>query len=121
MFGAPEVTPPGEDPEGGELVTVRILVTNKNEDAMIRHPFNTDVWKPAVRKAGIAHPGRRDGFHALRHFFASILLDNGENIRALSDYLGHFDPGFTLKVYTHLMPSSQERTQRAVDTVFGRH
>jgi integrase len=26
--------------------------------------------------------------------------------RAVSEYLGHADPGFTLRVYTHLMPSS---------------
>lgn len=34
--------------------------------------------------------------HALRHFYASVLLDTGENIKALSSYLGHGDPGFTL-------------------------
>ncbi|MBW8704038.1 Tyrosine recombinase XerD [Streptomyces sp. MBT84] len=41
--------------------------------------------------------------HAVRHFYASVLLDAGESIKALSQYLGHSDPGFTLKVYTHLM------------------
>lgn len=52
---------------------------------------------------------------ALRHFPASVLLDAGENIKALSTYLGHGDPGFTLRVYTHLMPSSDGRTRRTVD------
>ncbi|MDQ4104027.1 MAG: tyrosine-type recombinase/integrase, partial [Actinomycetota bacterium] len=61
-----------------------------------------------------------DGFHALRHFYASTLLDAGESIVALAEYLGHADPGFTLRTYTHLMPSSQERTRRAVDGVFGK-
>ena len=56
--------------------------------------------------------------HALRHFYASVLLDAGENIKALSQYLGHADPGFTLRVYTHLMPSSEGRTRNAVDGVF---
>lgn len=55
--------------------------------------------------------------HALRHFYASVLLDAGESIKALSTYLGHSDPGFTLKVYTHLMPSSEGRTRKAVDSV----
>jgi hypothetical protein len=27
--------------------------------------------------------------HALRHFYASVLLDAGESIKALSEYLGH--------------------------------
>jgi integrase len=56
--------------------------------------------------------------HALRHFYASVLLDGGESIKALSEYLGHHDAGFTLRTYTHLMPSSQERTLNTVSTVF---
>lgn len=44
----------------------------------------------------------------MRHFYASVLLDAGENIKALAEYLGHSDPGLTLRVYAHLMPSSQE-------------
>jgi integrase len=58
--------------------------------------------------------------HALRHFYASALLDAGENIKALSQYLGHTDPGFTLRVYTHLMQSSDGRTRKAVDGVLAR-
>ena len=54
----------------------------------------------------------------LRHFYASALLDAGENIKALSRCLGHGEPGFTLRVYTHLMPSSETRSRRAVDGVF---
>ena len=60
---------------------------------------------------------RENGCHALRHFYASALLDAGESIKALSEYLGHADPGFTLRTYTHLMPASDERTHRAVDAV----
>lgn len=52
-----------------------------------------------------------------RHFYASVLLDVGENIKALSTYLGHTDPGFTLRVYTHLLPSSEGRSRKVVDSV----
>ena len=61
---------------------------------------------------------RADGMHALRHLCASVLLDAGESIKALSSYLGHSDPGFTLRVYTHLLPTSHERTRNAVDALF---
>jgi integrase len=64
-------------------------------------------------------PTRATGMHSLRHFYASALLDAGESIKALSEYLGHADPGFTLRTYTHLMPSSEERTRRAIDDLFG--
>lgn len=48
----------------------------------------------------------------------AALLDAGENIKAVSEYMGHADPGLTLRVYSHLMPDSRERARRA--TVFQR-
>ncbi len=53
--------------------------------------------------------------HALRHHYAGLVLDARENIRALAEYLGHADPGFTLRIHTHLMPAGEERTKKAVD------
>lgn len=43
---------------------------------------------------------------------------DSENVKALSEYLGDGDPGFTLRTCTHLMPNSQARVRRAVDGVF---
>lgn len=83
-----------------------------------RSTYNREIWKPAVEGAGIT-PTSSTGMHALRHFYASALLDAGESVRALATYLGHSDPGFTLRVYTHLMPSSDDRTRRAIDNLFG--
>ncbi|PVE10704.1 tyrosine-type recombinase/integrase [Streptomyces scopuliridis] len=89
--------------------------------------FNDSMWKPALAAAGrIPEPeegeryasAREHGMHALRHFYASVLLDAGENIKALSRYLGHADAGFTLRTYTHLMPSSEQRTRKAVDGLY---
>lgn len=70
--------------------------------------------------AGIKYRGRADGMHALRHFYASTLLARAVSITELADYLGHADPGFTLRTYTHLVPSSHQRAREAVDAVFGR-
>jgi integrase len=49
----------------------------------------------------------------LRHTYASTLLASGVDIRTLTEYLGHSAPGFTLRTYTHLMPSGEERTRAA--------
>lgn len=117
-FDAPSVTLPWRTPTGA-ATTVRLLVTNDEHRPLWRNRFNERVWNPARRAAGIVRPTRQDGTHALRHHFASVLLDAGESIKALSEYLGHHDPGFTLRTYTHLMPSSAERTRRAIDGLFG--
>jgi integrase len=39
--------------------------------------------------------------HALGHLYASTLLDAGESIKALAEFLGHSDPAFTLRRYAH--------------------
>ncbi len=64
-------------------------------------------------------PGRGNGMHALRHLYASALIDAGESASAVAEYLGHADPGFTLRVYAHLFPSSEDRARRAIDALFG--
>lgn len=87
---------------------------NRERTALQRNYVNSKVWKPALRTAGLPDT-RENGMHALRHFYASVLLDGGESVRALAEYLGHTDPGFTLRTYTHLLPSSEERTKQAVD------
>lgn len=112
------MTLPWRVPEG-DPVTVRVPISTRERGPCNRNSFNHHVWKQALRAAGVAMPGRADGFRALRHFYASVLLDGGESIKALSEYLGHADPGFTLRTYTHLMPSSAERTRKAIDAVLG--
>jgi site-specific recombinase XerD len=101
-------------------VAVRVLTWTRERGALNRNSFNHHVWKPALRAAGVPTPKRADGFHALRHFYASVLLDGGESIKTLLEYLGYSDPGFTLRTYTHLMPSSAERTRVAVDRALHR-
>ncbi|MFB6628915.1 tyrosine-type recombinase/integrase [Streptomyces sp. NPDC056362] len=121
-----EVTLPWRKPDGPQ-VTARLLFTNTASGLVWRSNFNIQEWKPALAAAGLI-PERRKGkpyvsarehgMHALRHFYASVLLDAGESIRAVSEYLGHSDPGLTLRVYAHLMPASRERTRNAVDALF---
>ncbi|MFG2241047.1 tyrosine-type recombinase/integrase [Streptomyces sp. NPDC048734] len=120
-----DVTLPWRTPDGPP-VTKRLLFGGPEGNHVRVSDFNEHHWKAAPATAGIIparEAGKRyasapeHGMHAFRHFYASVLLDAGENIRALSSYLGHSDPGFTLRTYTHLMPSSEGRTRRAVDSL----
>ncbi|MFI0964153.1 tyrosine-type recombinase/integrase [Streptomyces sp. NPDC021080] len=121
-----DVTLPWRTPDG-PFVTKRLIFSGVEGGHVRVSHFNDHRWKPALAAAGVI-PARKageryasapeDGMHALRHFYASVLLDAGENIRALSSYLGHSDPGFTLRTYTHLMPSSEGRTRKAVDNIY---
>lgn len=101
----------------GPKHSANLLLTTRESGALNRNYFNPFIWRPALTAAGV-EPKRENGCHALRHFYASTLLDAGESIKAVSEYLGHADPGFTLRTYTHLMEGSSERTKRVVNAVF---
>jgi integrase len=45
--------------------------------------------------------------HQLRHGHATLLLAQGVPMRVIADQLGHADPGFTARVYSHVVPSMQ--------------
>jgi len=84
-----------------------ILFTLRERKPINKNYYNTTYWHPAIVSAGLPR-SRTNGMHALRHFCASTWLDHGVSIRAVAEYLGHSDPGFTLRIYTHLMPNSDQ-------------
>lgn len=116
QFAGAEVTLPWAHLDG-KATTVKLMMVDPTGCVLVPKIMDTS-WLAALRGAGVHPHTRADGIHALRHLYASVLLDAGESIKALSKYLGHTDPGFTLRVYTHLMPTSHERTRRAVDEFF---
>lgn len=112
-YPARKVTLPWLEP-GGKPRTETLIFTTSRGAAIHRTTFNSDVWRPAREAAGLANH-RDNGMHALRHCYASVLLAGGVDIRALSEYLGHHDPAFTLRIYAHLMPGSDDRARRAIE------
>ncbi|TQJ10719.1 tyrosine-type recombinase/integrase [Lapillicoccus jejuensis] len=100
----------------GRLEAASLICSTREHKPINRNYFNT-VWRKALIRIGVT-PTRQDGCHALRHLFASVLLDAGESIKVVSEYLGHSDPGFTLRTYTHVMPDTRARSLRAIDAVF---
>jgi len=91
-----------------------LMFFGRERKPLNRNYFNSYVWRPTLRELGIPSD-RENGMHALRHACASTWLEHGVSIKAVSEYLGHADPGFTLRVYTHVMPTSGERARKALD------
>ncbi|MEV7096774.1 hypothetical protein AB0M80_28370 [Amycolatopsis sp. NPDC051045] len=56
--------------------------------------------------------------HGMRHFYASVALASGVSVKEPAEDLGHHDPGYTLRIYTHLVPSSHRRARVAADGIF---
>ena len=68
------------------------------------------LWRIVRSRARAA--GLRGGFpHALRHSFASHLLEGGADLRSVQALLGHADIG-TTEIYTHLPTDAVRRLYR---------
>ncbi|WP_394903440.1 site-specific integrase [Clostridium butyricum] len=57
-------------------------------------------------------------FHGLRHTHATLLIANGENIKVVSERLGHTDIRMTLNTYTHVLDSMKNNTANLLDNIF---
>jgi integrase len=110
------------DPIEGERLhapsVAGLMFFGRERKPLNRNYVNTHVWRPVLREVGISSD-RENGMHALRHACASTWLEHGVSIKAVSEYLGHADPGFTLRVYTHVMPTTGERARKALDEAVG--
>ncbi len=72
-------------------------------------------WVHTLRRAGM-DTGLH--FHHLRHHYASVLIDGGESVKVVQERLGHASPDETLRTYTHLWPTSDQRTRSVVESAW---
>ena len=91
------------------------LVFTIDGEPITRQRFG-HLWRPVVAAAGLP---KGTGFHALRHYYASLLIRHGESLKTVQGRLGHASAVETLDTYSHLWPDSDDRTREAIDTVLG--
>ncbi|MBT6828312.1 MAG: tyrosine-type recombinase/integrase, partial [Rhodospirillaceae bacterium] len=109
--GKERIVPVGEPAEAAlaEYLPLRALHMGKNESSkwlfasrdshLTRHRF-AQMLKTLAIEANI--PPDKVSPHVLRHAFASHLLANGADLRAVQKMLGHSDIS-TTQIYTHIL------------------
>ena len=74
------------------------------------------VFTPTLRRAGL----RKIRIHDLRHTFASLLINQNENLKYVQAQLGHSSITTTVDRYGHLMPDAHRGANERLDaTIFG--
>lgn len=94
------------------------VLTDENGDQL-------GPWKleREFRRARATVKGLPEGFRFqdLRHYFASLLIASGADVKVVQARLRHASASTTLNVYGHLWPDSDESTRTAVERVMSAH
>ena len=89
------------------------LVFSHTDGSPLRPDSVGQAFRRLARRAGL--PGVR--LHDLRHTHASLLLQQGVNIKVIQERLGHANVQITLDTYSHLLPGMQEAAISGFDAV----
>ena len=89
-------------------------------DSLGSHIATHTVWRQFKKKAEeIGIPEMR--FHDLRHGYATLALQNGVDVKTVSNNLGHATTAFTMDRYGHvtetMMKDSADKMQRFIESL----
>ncbi len=70
-------------------------------------------FKPLLRSGNL----RQIRPYDLRHSCATLLLGAGENVKVVSERLGHASAALTLDVYSHVLPDMQQQAAEKLEAL----
>ena len=73
----------------------------------------TRYFQAALESAGLPH----QRFHDLRHGYATLMLEAGEELAVVSRSLGHANLSTTADVYSHVTPAMRERSAARMERI----
>lgn len=101
---------------GAEYQRLDLIFCQDNGKPLDANNMVKRVFIPALKRAQL----RRIRFHDLRHSYASLLIDQGENPKYIQNQLGHSSIQITMDRYGHLMPEKNTAAGEKLDkAIFG--
>ncbi|EIE97358.1 tyrosine-type recombinase/integrase [Saccharomonospora glauca] len=92
------------------------LVFTRGDGRPIHRSDWSFIWRPAVEKAGLP---KGFGLRDLRHYFATVLIFGGANVKTVQLAMGHTTPTVTLNTYVGYWPDAVDQTRSLVDSALG--
>lgn len=102
----------------GQRYTPRSLSMNFTKKVSKYEKSIEDLKKETIKIHNGYMQLKQISFHGLRHTHATILISSGENIKVVSERLGHTDIRMTLNTYTHVMENMKSKTANLLDDIF---
>jgi integrase len=99
---------------GKLIVRDEYLFQTRYGNPINRDKLRQNVIRPALLKAGLPESIRT---YDLRHSHASLLIDLGANVLAVSQRMGHSDSSVTLREYGHLFEGTQAKLTEQLDAL----
>jgi len=93
------------------------LFLGRDGGPMTPGSFWQNVWRPLLRRSKLRY--RKP--HALRHTYASLLIQNRESLAYIRDQLGHHSIKLTVDTYGHLVPGANRAAVDRLDDATGRN
>ncbi len=117
-----------DQPESNDLVFTNEIGKPVDPRALTRHferlidKINRDIeligekgdWKQEDIEAKKIE---KISFHGLRHTYATLCLQQGVDMKTIQENLGHFDPGFTLSVYSGVTDKMKQESTDKIGSI----
>ena len=88
------------------------MISNGSKPVSIRS--YQESFSNLLKRIGVPH----EGFHALRHTFATRAIECGMDVKSLSEILGHKNPTITLKKYVHSLMEHKKDMMNKLGKLF---
>ena len=109
-----------EIPLSDDLINLLFPFYGKGEYVVgVRKPVEPRTYQYHFRKFLKASGIGKKNFHITRHTFATNCINNGTDVKSLSEILGHSDVSITLNKYVHPTLATKRRHMNSLASIYG--